>query len=84
MVQDAQWNLLKIKPLQIKFKNQHHYQRINKNMRLWQREKQIEVFQREKKFRTENINDKKEASAIKSTSKQTDQIRKVITWGKVQ
>ena len=40
--------------------------------------------QREEKLRTESINDKKEASAIKSTSKQTDQIRKVITWGKVQ
>ena len=53
-------------------------------MRLWQREKQIKVSQREKKFRTESINDKREASAIKSTSKQTDQIRKVITWGKVQ
>ena len=55
-----------------------------KKKRLWQREKRIEVSQREKKFRTESINDKKEASAIKSTSKQTDQIRKVITWGKVQ
>ena len=44
----------------------------------------IEVSQREKKLRTESINDKREASAIKSTSKQTDQIRKVITWGKVQ
>ena len=84
MVQDAQWNLLKIKPLQIKFKNRRHYQRINKNMRLWQREKRIEVSQREKKLRTESIDDKREASAIKSTSKQTDQIRKVITWGKVQ
>ena len=45
---------------------------------------QIEVSQREKKLKTESIEDKREASAIKSTSKQTDQIREVKTWGKVQ
>ena len=40
---------------------------------------QIEVSQRGKKLRIESINNKREASAIKLTSKQTNQIRKVIT-----
>ena len=44
---------------------------------------QIKISQREKKLRTKSIKDKKEALAIKSTLKQTNQIKKVITWGKV-
>ena len=50
-----------------------------KHKTMTEEKKRIEVSQREKKLRTESINDKREASAIKSTSKQTDQIRKVIT-----
>ena len=40
---------------------------------------QIKVFQREKKLRTESINDTREVLVIKSTSKQTNQIKKIIT-----
>ena len=40
---------------------------------------QIKVSQREKKLKTKSINDKREALAIKLTSKQINQIRKVIT-----